>query len=83
MIRGERSGTQPARDSRPGLRPEVDAGIQPLSGRRIPGPLAACGRSSPMPQRIHAWNPRNRPAVGRISGLTEFGSRPIQAEPVQ
>lgn len=77
------AGMQPARASRPGLRPQVDAGIQPPSGRWIPGPLAACGRSSPMPQKIHLWNTKNRPAVGRISSLAELGPRPIQAEPVQ
>ena len=36
-----------------------------------------------MPQKIHPWNTKNRPAVGRISCLAELGSRPIQAEPVQ
>ena len=76
------AGTQPARDSRQGLRPQVDAGIRLPSGCWIPGPLAACGRSSPMPQKIHPWNTRNRPTVGRISCLAELGSRPIQAEPV-
>ena len=76
------AGTQPARDSRPGLRPQVDAGIQPPPGRRMPRPLAACGRSSPMPQKIHPSTTKNRPAVGRISCLAELGSRPIQAEPV-
>jgi len=35
-----------------------------------------------MPQKIHPWNTKNRPAVGRISCLTELGMRPIQAEPV-
>jgi hypothetical protein len=36
-----------------------------------------------MPQKIHPWNTKNRPTVGRISCLTELGLRPIQAEPVQ
>ena len=35
-----------------------------------------------MPQKIHPWNTKNRPAVGRFSCLVELGSRPIQAEPV-
>ena len=35
-----------------------------------------------MPQKIHPWNTKNRPAVGRISCLAELGARPIQAEPV-
>jgi hypothetical protein len=76
-------GKQPARDSRPGLRPQVDAEIQLHQSRWIPAPLAACERSSPMPQKIHPWNMKNRPTVGRISILAELGSRPIQAEPVQ
>jgi len=35
-----------------------------------------------MPQKIHPWNTKHRPTVGRISCLAELGSRPIQAEPV-
>ena len=35
-----------------------------------------------MPQKIHLWNTKNRPAVGRFSSLAELGLRPIQAEPV-
>ena len=76
------AGKQPARDSRSGLRPQADAGNRPLKGRRIPGPLAPCGRSSRMPQTIQPWNTKNRPAVGPISCLAELRSRPIQAEPV-
>jgi hypothetical protein len=36
-----------------------------------------------MPQKIHPWNKKNRPAVGRISSLAELGSRPIPTEPLQ
>jgi hypothetical protein len=36
-----------------------------------------------MPQKIHPSNTNNRPAVGRISCLTEPAARPIHAEPVQ
>jgi len=77
------AGTQPARDSRSGLRPHVDAGIQPPLHRWVPGPPAACERSSPMPQKIHPWNTKNRPEVGRISCLAELSPRPIHAEPIQ
>ena len=36
-----------------------------------------------MPRKIHPWNVKNRPAVGRINCLAELGVRPIHAAPVQ
>ena len=35
-----------------------------------------------MPQKIHPWNTKSRPAVKRIGCLAELWARPIQAEPV-
>jgi len=36
-----------------------------------------------MPAKIHPWQRKSRPTVGRISCLTELGARPIHAEPLQ
>jgi hypothetical protein len=84
------AGTQPARDSRPGLRQQVEpacrSGRSGTLGFKTAGfsvALARCWRSSPMPATIHPWNTKNRPAVGRISCLAELGAHPVQAEPVQ
>jgi len=75
------AGTQPARDSRPGVRPPVDAGIRLPRGRRIAVPLA--GRSSPMPQKIQFGNTKDRPAGGRGCSVAEAGVGPVQAEAVE
>jgi len=77
------AGTQPARDSRPGLRQPVESGTHRPQSPWVPSPLAAGWRSSPMPQKIHSSNTKDRPAVGRINCLAELDARPIQAEPVQ
>jgi len=76
------AGTQPARDSRPGLRQPVESGTHRPQSPWVPSPLAAGWRSSPMPQKIHSSNTKDRPAVGRINCLAELDARPIQAEPV-
>jgi len=71
----------------PGVFMASEETAEDLAANVAPVGLPACGRSSPMPQRIHPWNRTSCPVptwVGRrISCLTKPGSRPIQVEPAE
>jgi hypothetical protein len=86
------AGAQPARDSRSGLRPQVDSGIRMPHGPRIFVPSIGCGRSSPVPQNVYEnrrfpWHghPRRGPSglpVSRTAVPAVLSAGPTGETPV-